>query len=84
MKPSDAFSTQISTSIVLFLATILGFPISGSHVLIFAILGTGMVQGERPDKKALRRIIISWIITFPIAAALSAILYGSLYAVFLV
>ena len=76
MRPSDALSIELSTSIVIFLATILGLPISGSHVLIFSIIGAGFVKGEKPDKKSLRRMIISWIITFPVAAALSALIYG--------
>ncbi|MEE9409869.1 MAG: inorganic phosphate transporter, partial [Candidatus Heimdallarchaeota archaeon] len=58
------------------LATILGFPVSGSHVLIFSIVGAGMVKGERPEKKSFRRMVIGWIITFPVAAALSALIYG--------
>jgi len=81
LKPSDAFSIELSTSIVLFIATLLGLPISGSQVLIFSVIGAGMVKGERPDKKTLRNIIISWIITFPVAAALSALVYGIFVAV---
>ncbi|MHA1465526.1 MAG: inorganic phosphate transporter [Candidatus Heimdallarchaeaceae archaeon] len=82
MRPSDAISIELATSITLFLATIFGFPISGSHVLIFAVVGAGMVKGERPNKKAFTKMIISWVITFPIAAALSALIYGVLIAVF--
>ena len=76
IKPSDAVSIELSTSIVLFLATIFGFPISGSHVLIFSVVGAGLVKGERPEKKPFIRIVLSWIITFPIAAVLSGIIYG--------
>ncbi|MHA1474149.1 MAG: inorganic phosphate transporter [Promethearchaeota archaeon] len=75
MRPSDAFSIQISTSIVIFVATMLGLPVSGSHILIFAVLGAGRVKGERPDKKTFRKMVISWVITFPVAATLSALCY---------
>lgn len=75
MRPSDAFSIQISTSIVIFVATMLGLPVSGSHILIFAVLGAGRVKGERPDKKTFRKMVVSWVITFPVAAILSAICY---------
>ncbi|MHA1399679.1 MAG: inorganic phosphate transporter [Candidatus Heimdallarchaeaceae archaeon] len=75
MRPSDAFSIQISTSIVIFLATILGLPVSGSHILIFAVIGAGRVKGERPDKKSFRKMVLSWVITFPVAAILAAICY---------
>ena len=76
IKPSDAVSIELSTSIVLFLATIFGFPVSGSHVLIFSVVGAGLVKGERPEKKPFKRIILSWLITFPIAAVLSGLIYG--------
>ncbi len=82
MRPSDAISIELATSITLFLATIFGFPISGSHVLIFAVVGAGMVKGERPDKKSFRKMVLSWVITFPIAAALSALIYGVSIAIF--
>jgi inorganic phosphate transporter, PiT family len=76
MRPSDGVVIQLSSALVLFLATIFGFPISGSHVLIFAILGAAYVKGERPDRKSFRKMVTSWIITFPVAALLSAVLYG--------
>jgi PiT family inorganic phosphate transporter len=75
MRPSTAFSIQISTSIIIFLATVLGLPVSGSHILIFAVIGAGRVKGESPDKKSFRKMVISWIVTFPVAAALSAVCY---------
>lgn len=82
MRPSDAFSIQISTSIVIFLATILGLPVSGSHILIFAVIGAGLVKGERPDKKSFRKMVLSWIITFPVAAILSMLCYLVFGAIF--
>ncbi|MHA1675260.1 MAG: inorganic phosphate transporter [Promethearchaeota archaeon] len=75
MRPSDAFSIQISTSIVIFLATMLSLPVSGSHILIFAVIGAGRVKGERPDKKSFRKMVISWVITFPVATVLAIICY---------
>ena len=84
LRPSDGLSIELSTSIILFVATILGLPVSGTHVLVFSIIGAGLVKGERPQGKAFLRMVISWLITFPIAAILSAILYGTLYSIFLV
>ena len=82
IRPTDAFSIELATSIILFAATMLGLPISGSHVLIFAVVGAGMVKGEKPEKKSFRKMVISWIITFPVAAILSGILFVSLTAIF--
>ncbi|MHA1199090.1 MAG: inorganic phosphate transporter [Candidatus Heimdallarchaeaceae archaeon] len=84
MKPSDGLSIELSTSIVLFVATILGLPVSGTHVLVFAIIGAGFVKGEKPEGKSFRKMLTSWLITFPVAAVLSAVLYGSLYGIFII
>ena len=84
MRPSDGLSIELSTSIVLFVATILGLPVSGTHVLVFAIIGAGLVKGEKPEGKSFRKMLTSWIITFPVAALLSAILYSSMFSIFLV
>ncbi|MHA1339170.1 MAG: inorganic phosphate transporter [Promethearchaeota archaeon] len=78
MRPSDAFVISISTTIVVFVCTILGLPISGTHVLIFAIIGSGLIKGEKPNKRSFRNMVLSWLFTFPAAAMLSALFYGIL------
>ena len=75
MKPSDAFSIESANAMVVFTCTLLGLPISGSHVLIFAIIGSGLAKGEKPNWKPLKKMILAWIITFPAAAVLSATIY---------
>ncbi len=75
MRPSDAFAISLSTTIVLFISTMLSLPVSGSHILIFSIIGSGWVKGEKPDAKSFKKMVMSWILTFPIAAILSAVFY---------
>ena len=75
MRPSDAFAIESSNAIVVLTCTLLGLPISGSHVLIFAIIGSGLAKGEKPNWKPLKKMIMAWIVTFPAAAILSAIIY---------
>ncbi len=75
MRPSDAFAIESSNAIVVLTCTLLGLPISGSHVLIFAIIGSGLSKGEKPNWKPLKKMIIAWIVTFPAAAILSATIY---------
>jgi len=71
MKPSDAFSVQVSIMVALFIFTILGMPISGTQVLIFAIIGSSKAKKVTPNKKEIKKIVISWIITIPVAAAVA-------------
>ncbi|MHA1682839.1 MAG: inorganic phosphate transporter [Promethearchaeota archaeon] len=72
IRPTDAFCIESSVLIVLLLSNTLGLPISGSHVLIFAIIGLAIVKHERIEKKSLKKIVYTWGITFPIAAAFCA------------
>ncbi|MFX0101975.1 MAG: inorganic phosphate transporter [Candidatus Hodarchaeota archaeon] len=72
IRPSDAICIESSVLIVLILSNTFGFPISGSHVLIFAIIGLALIKGEKVDKKSLKKIALSWGITFPVAAVFCA------------
>jgi PiT family inorganic phosphate transporter len=72
IRPSDAICIEASMSIVLLLANMLALPISGGQVLIFAIIGLALSKHEPVNKKRLKKIVYSWIITFPLAAVSSA------------
>ncbi len=78
MRPSDSLAAEISASLIIFGATVFGFPVSGSHILIFALIGSARMKGITPDKKSFRRMVSSWFLTFPVAAILSAVIYTSL------
>ena len=68
LSPSSALSASVSVTLVMFVGTFLGFPLSGTHVLVAALIGVGWV-GQTPIKKKQAKIIlISWIITVPISA----------------
>ncbi len=70
--PSDAICIEASMSIVLLLANLFAMPISGGQVLVCAIVGLAISKHEPVNKKKLKRIVYSWILTFPLAAASSA------------
>jgi PiT family inorganic phosphate transporter len=76
MRPSEAFSIQMAVSVIIFIAALSGLPTSGTHVLVFGILGASRVKGTKPDKKSFRRMVIIWFATFPIAAFFAALFYG--------
>ena len=59
LKPSDAFSVELSVMIALTIFTLIGMPISGTQVLIFAIMGSSRAKREKPNAKAIKKIVIS-------------------------
>jgi PiT family inorganic phosphate transporter len=82
LRPSTAFCAQIPTAIVLFLGTLFGIPLSGSHMLVASLIGLGRAQ-HAPKSKGNIRIVLIWFLTFPMAAILSIILYFPISAVVL-
>ncbi|RLE68486.1 MAG: hypothetical protein DRJ45_07900 [Thermoprotei archaeon] len=71
LTPLTAFSVQISVALIMSIGTLLGIPISGTHVLVSAIIGTGIIRKIWINIKGVREILFTWIITFPGAALLS-------------
>jgi len=80
-RPSEGFIVQLSTALIIMCCTIfLPLPVSHSHVIVFSILGLNIAQGKEIDYKVLGKMVVFWILTFPIAA----ILAGSIYFGFIV
>jgi PiT family inorganic phosphate transporter len=75
LSPTSALAASISVSLIMFIGTLMGIPLSGSHILVAAFIGVGFVNKEKVDKVALKEIGLSWIITTPISAIFSAIIY---------
>ncbi|GAH95904.1 unnamed protein product, partial [marine sediment metagenome] len=42
-------------------ATLLGLPISHSHVIVFCIIGMGLVQKKEVDYKGLGKMGVYWV-----------------------
>jgi len=74
LHPSTAFAAQIPIAIILFFGTLLGIPLSGSHMLVASLVGLAKSR-RAPTKKGLWKIIAIWLLTFPAAALLSILLF---------
>jgi len=74
LRPSTAFAVQVPTAAVMLIGTIQKIPLSGSHLLVASLVGLSKASNT-PMKKGLWKIIAIWLLTFPIAALLSIILY---------
>lgn len=75
LSPMSALAASISVSIIMFFGTLLGIPLSGSHILVAAFIGVGFVSKESFDKDYLKEIGVSWVITTPVSAMFSAAIY---------
>ena len=76
VRPLHAIDSQITSAAVIFGASMLGAPVSTTHVVATTIMGIG--YAERP--KAVRwakagEIAMTWVITIPCAAAMGVLFY---------
>lgn len=80
-RPSEGFIIQMSSAMILMIATLFALPISHSHVIVFCIIGMSLAQKKEVDYKGLVKMGIFWVLTFPIAAILSGLIYFGLSSV---
>jgi PiT family inorganic phosphate transporter len=76
LQPSHGFSAETASALVIFVNSWLGAPISTTQVIATAIMGVGATSNINAVRWALaRRIVITWFLTIPAAAAISAACY---------
>ena len=75
MNPTSGLSSMISVTLIMTLGTIFGFPLSGTHVLIAGMIAVGWAERSPIKRQMVKMIVISWIVTVPIAALLGAIVW---------
>ncbi|NJE46627.1 inorganic phosphate transporter [Thermococcus sp. GR7] len=76
------FTIDFSAATVVLVASWLGMPISTTHTVVGAVIGIGLARGVKAiNKNIVRDIIISWFVTVPIAAVVSAIIFKVLMVV---
>ncbi len=82
IRPVDGFSAQLSSAVIICVSSILGGPVSSTHVVTSAIVGAG--ASERINKirwTTLNKVIFVLFTTIP-ASAICSILLSYLYVTF--
>jgi len=74
IHPASGFSAELSAAAVVMLATVFGIPVSSTHILVGAVLGIGLVN-RTTNWKLMRPIALTWIITLPASALMSALVF---------
>ncbi|OGG54801.1 MAG: phosphate permease [Candidatus Handelsmanbacteria bacterium RIFCSPLOWO2_12_FULL_64_10] len=77
LNHGQGFTANLVTGALVIFASRLGMPVSTTHVSVGSLFGIGLVTGEA-DLRVVYRILLSWILTLPIAAILSGGVYWAL------
>ena len=81
MHPSSGFAAELAAAAVVMGSSILGLPVSSTHILIGAVLGVGIVN-KAANWNLMKPIALAWVITLPAAAVIAAITVSVLRVVF--
>ena len=81
MHPSSGFTAELSAAAVVMMASLMGLPVSSTHILVGAVLGIGLVN-RNANWALMKPIGLAWVITLPAAATLAVICFLGLRAVF--
>ncbi len=78
------FAVDFGTATSVLAASKLGLPVSTTHAAVGAVIGVGMAGGLAAiDFKTVWKIMIYWVITLPLAAFPTMIIYKALEMIFL-
>lgn len=83
LKPIGGFSAETAGAFTLFSATALGIPVSTTQTIAGAIMGVGTTRRLSAVRWGVAgNIIVTWILTIPASATISAICYYLLTLIF--
>ncbi|WP_010485512.1 inorganic phosphate transporter [Pseudomonas sp. S9] len=81
LHPASGFSAELAAAAVVMLASVMGLPVSSTHILIGAVLGIGLVN-RQTNWSLMKPIALAWVITLPAAAVLAAVAFLALRSLF--
>jgi len=74
LNPGQGFTANLVTSALVIAASRFGLPVSTTHVSVGSLFGIGLITREA-NARVVTGILLSWVLTLPIAAILSAAIY---------
>ena len=83
LTPSRGYCATLAAAATVVLASRTGLPVSTTHIAVGAVIGVGLARGVGAiDLRVIGNIVVSWLITLPIGAALAAIFFFTLKGIF--
>jgi PiT family inorganic phosphate transporter len=77
MNHGQGLTANLITGLLVTTASVHGLPVSTTHVSVGSIFGVGAVT-RKVNFRVVKNILWSWVLTLPVAALLSGMVYGFL------
>jgi PiT family inorganic phosphate transporter len=74
LNHGQGFTANLITSMLVIAASKFGLPVSTTHVSVGSIYGIGIVN-KTANNKEISKIVLSWVLTLPIAGLISALIF---------
>ncbi len=71
LRPSSSFAAESGVALVMLIGTLAGLPLSGTHVLVTAVIGVGLANRTPIGGPAVKKIAWASILTVPVSAAIA-------------
>jgi PiT family inorganic phosphate transporter len=76
LTPIDGFAAELSSSVVMLTASLLGMPLSSTHIIVGSITGVGTARGvQRVRWTTAHKVALAWFFTLPGAAVVSGLIF---------
>ncbi len=76
LTPSRGFCATLAAAATVVLASRTGLPVSTTHVAVGSVIGVGVARGLGAiDLRVIGGIVLSWVVTLPVAGALAALFF---------
>jgi len=83
LTPSRGFCATLAAAATVVLASRTGLPVSTTHIAVGAVIGVGLARGIGAiDLRVIGSIVVSWVVTLPVGAALAALFFFTLKGMF--
>lgn len=74
LKPASGVSAELSSAILIFIASFLGFPLSTTQAVSGSIMGAGSTGKASINWGVAKSMVIGWCLTIPICMGVSALI----------
>lgn len=76
ITPTRGFCAEFGAATTILVCSLLGMPISTTHVLVGSVVGVGLMRGLGVlDLRILKNIGMSWLVTLPFTMVLAMVFY---------